>query len=221
MVQFLLCNGLDARATSIYNWVPLHFAAQWNYIDVVEVLLNTGVDPNDTTIQGYTSLHLATAFAPESQEPPSTAALVELLLKHNANASAGASTSLLNTNTWNCLETPHQSELHEHEMYVELASDSNGAFRTTPIFCAITFGEIHEATFLIAHSADLNAQDGFGVTPLHRACFVDESVVQWLLQQEVDIDISDDQGTTGRQTPFQAFGEEKAMEMLIECGTLR
>ncbi|GIJ89332.1 hypothetical protein Asppvi_008270 [Aspergillus pseudoviridinutans] len=222
MVRSLLCNGLDAGATSIYKWAPLHFAAQWNHIDVVGDLLNAGVDPNAATVQGFTPLHQAAAFcAPEGQEPQRSAALVELLLEHNANVSAVASTSVLNTKSWNYLETPHQSELHQHEIHVELASDSNDVFRTTPIFCAITFDKMHEATLLVAHGANLNAQDGFGATPLHRACFVDESVVQWLLQQGVDMDISDDQGTTGRQALFKAFGEEKAREILIACGKMK
>ncbi len=42
MVRLLLANGADPLALTDTGWTPLHSAAKWNNVDIVELLLNAG-----------------------------------------------------------------------------------------------------------------------------------------------------------------------------------
>ncbi|MEJ2703606.1 MAG: transglutaminase domain-containing protein, partial [Sedimentisphaerales bacterium] len=53
------CIITDQNKVDLYDWTPLHFAAQAGQTDIVEYLITNGADVNAKSIQGETPLQLA------------------------------------------------------------------------------------------------------------------------------------------------------------------
>lgn len=77
VVQFLIANGADVKATDNFKWTPLHFACKSGRLDIIELLLDHDADLNATTLGGATPLMRAV----ESGRPE----VVRLLIDRGAD----------------------------------------------------------------------------------------------------------------------------------------
>ena len=201
IVEVVLNHGADVHAKDNSGFTALHTAAEWGHADIVRLLLARGAEVNERNSIGNTPLHLAANAGFVS--------VVELLLARGADLDVRQRTGF----------TPlHHAAMHGHKAVVELliakGADLNAKNEAgvTPLHMVAIgrtataaregqeFGKrapplgtdqeyLAAAELLIAHGADINANQEDGFTPLHTAVHHGNSpMVELLLAEEADVD---------------------------------
>jgi len=57
--EVLINNGADVTAKDKYGQTPLHLAANWGHVDIVNLFLDQGTDINAKDENGYTPQELS------------------------------------------------------------------------------------------------------------------------------------------------------------------
>ncbi|MEO6183037.1 MAG: ankyrin repeat domain-containing protein, partial [Verrucomicrobiota bacterium] len=74
--QYQIRDAKNNRSDTVFNFSPLHIAAQSGQREIAEMLLDAKANPNPTDPGGETPLHYAASFG--------SAEIVEVLIKHGA-----------------------------------------------------------------------------------------------------------------------------------------
>ena len=145
-VQCLLDHGADANLQDNDHRTSLHLAVQGGHPEIVRVLLGHNVDIHSRNEDGLTPLH--TIFVYHSSEGDHIQ-VVRLLLEYGANP--------------NARDNYDRTPLHLASPYL-----TSSSFLASPFYLDRPF--VLEATrILLAHGADIDAEDDEGTTPLQGA----------------------------------------------------
>ena len=185
VLNILLYGGYHAEINSATGWTPLHEAAWGGHAAIIRLLKDADIEAQ--TRYGWTPLQMAAYNGHEA----AVQALVD----------AGANVNARNCYGWTAL---HAASISGHEPVVRVLLDNKADIESeteygwTPLFGALE----HEGTMtiLLERGANLNANNGYGGTILHRAARVGlEWAVKLLLSKGTDRDIKTVYGTTALQ----------------------
>ncbi|OXB84069.1 UNVERIFIED_CONTAM: hypothetical protein H355_012187, partial [Colinus virginianus] len=183
--QNVNCRDLEGRHST-----PLHFAAGYNRVSVVEYLLHHGADVHAKDKGGLVPLHNACSYGHYE--------VAELLVRHGASVNVAdlwkftplheaaakgkyeicklllkvCDLEFLNVFLNICLvfvETQIQAYLHCEFFMVSFNVFSSYSFSFSCLFSAAGYNNLEVAEYLLEHGADVNAQDKGGLIPLHNA----------------------------------------------------
>lgn len=172
---------------------PLQMAADLNYNDLVETLLNRG-SAIDSIVPGYfyhagkTALHIAADHGHDE--------VVQILLHHKANVNPNDGSR----------RTPLSSAVDNgHHKIVKVLLDHGANVnvmdrygnRRTPLSSAVDNDHNEIAKALLDHGADVNVMDRFGNTALHKAVLRKNlDLVQTLIRYGADVNTTNEDGKT-------------------------
>jgi ankyrin repeat protein/erythromycin esterase-like protein len=157
--------------------IPLHYAAEKGYKEIVELLIVKGADINAKNADGDTPLNVAVRFGHED--------VVKFLIAKGADVSFH--------------EAVRYGDLAAVKKQSEKVSDINekDASGQTSLHYAVGYGHKDVAELLIAKGTDVNAKNASGQTPLHYAARTGrKDVVELLIANEADINAKNDEGRT-------------------------
>jgi ankyrin repeat protein len=216
-------NGADPHFRGREMRTPLHSAACYGNLEVVQKLIEYGADISAEDLDGCTPLHLAS-----EGHSPKNGFIVRLLLDLGADVNARAKnglTPLHKASTFRALELARVLLGHGADVN---ARDADGR---TPLYSRLYWivtgsaiqpraGSVEVARLLLERGADVNARTNDGSTPLHAASSrVELAAVRLLLEHGADVEAEDDSG----RTPFQVAGErcvgdtgDEVIELLLE-----
>lgn len=180
---------------------PLHVAALFENIEMIQILLKQGININIADSHGITALHIA---ASEGNHE-----VTDLLLRSGANPNVKDEDS----------STPlfFSAQINSYKIAKLLVE--NGVFvderllkGTTPLMTSINRSNLLVASFLVASGANVDARDEFGRTSLFRATNADS--VNLLIDNEASLTPTDQWGNS----PLHIMAENgfsSAMEALL------
>ena len=194
--ELLRNNGADPDCHVEDRRAPLHSAAYYGDLEVVQKLIEYGADISAEDFKGYSPLY----FASEGVHLKDRTVL-RLLLEHGADVNArtkDGETALHNASIFGALEVVRL--LLEHGADVNARQE----YGITPLHCfntvSIRPGAVGVARLLLEQGADVNARAKDGSTPLHVASrFAELAVVRLLLEHGADVKAEDDRGRTALQ----------------------
>ncbi|MGB9458652.1 MAG: ankyrin repeat domain-containing protein [Bryobacteraceae bacterium] len=181
------------RATDDHLKTPLHWAAEHDHHDVVEMLLHAGADLEATTSWGATPLDWAATMG--------STKVADLLLARGAkgmNLVAAASLGKLDLvrefldsgAPLASLAQPAPAKPDDH--WVADSARMKGDVISHVFYCACRNGQTAVAALLLERGADVNAKGVFGGTGLHWAAINGhKDTVEFLVAHGADLTIRD------------------------------
>ena len=133
---------------------PLHIAAQFNNLEIMQFLLDQGADVN-SIVQGITPL----GFAASNNKKEA----VEFLLKKGAKVDLGSQSPL-----WLLAARYSNANIEVAQILINAGANVNFKIDIgrTPLHLAVEGSNIELVDLLIKHGADINARENDGTTPL-------------------------------------------------------
>jgi ankyrin repeat protein len=228
VVRVLLAHGANVNTQNNFGATPLIMAAMKGHSEVVDLLLNNGADIHAQMQGGLTALMTA-----EQSHFPKVA---EMLRKHMdtlARANEPKPTPIITTKPVFSGAVPWKKT----PIFVAVANDNVELLKTllkrdpglanartpgrsTPLIHAVAHknAKIEVTCVLLAHGADVNAQQNGGATPLYMAAsWGNLEVVKLLLAHGADINIP----TKSEYTPLHEAaqgGKVEIVELLLANG---
>jgi ankyrin repeat protein len=231
LVRLLLAHGADANIKSKSGWTPLHEAARFGYVEIVKLLLVHGSDVNARTLEGHTPLQFAQQRGHKS--------VAELLRSHEERKSTGERPIEQKSTI---IQVPDRRKvgfalketipifaavksedveqikalLKENPELVNTRSQG----RATALHFAVSrkHAKIEVTHVLLAHGADVNAQQDHGETPLYMAAsWGNLEVVELLLAHGADINMPNKTGYTSL-IENASSGKAEMVELLLANG---
>ena len=222
LVRMLLDHGADVYAENSQEQTPLLRVLESRYhcqelFDVAQLLVEHGADVNTRNKDHETLLHLAPYFLELKS--------VRILLDHGANVNAEDNRG--RTPLCRVLEAENYSDEDRFgvaQVLMERGADVNARYQEheTPLLLASRFPGLKLMRVLLDHGANINVEDKWGRTPLHRVlkaeCYPDEdrfSIAQLLLERGANVN------ARHHETPLHVashFLELKLVRMLLDHG---
>ena len=180
-LEALLATGADVHARSYIGFRPLHWWAIWNgAVPVLDALLAAGASIHARDGIGNTPLHEAA----ERGKLSSVRALIDAGADVNAHASVGGGPLMM---------AAYRGHLTVVELLLAAGADARqrgAAFAhseeeridVTPLHMAASGGAPEVAELLLQHGVDVNATDGYGLTPLDDAIWQEHEAMKALLR---------------------------------------
>ena len=201
MAELLHHNGADPHCRTNEMRTPLHSAAYYGDLEVVQKLIEYGADISAKDFEGCTPLCLALEGKLSEGRSFKNGFVIRLLLELGADVNArtkNGKTPLHKASIFGALEVA--CVLLEHGADVN-ARQQDGR---TPLHrfntLSIRPGAVGVARLLLERGADVNTQAKDGSTPLHAAShFAELVVVRLLLKHGADVKAEDDRGRTALQ----------------------
>ena len=194
--ELLRHNGADPHCRANEMRTPLHSAAYYGDLEVVQKLIEYGADISAEDLEGCTPLY----FASEGVYPKDRTVL-RLLLEHGADVNArtkDGETPLHIASMFGSLEVARV--LLEHGADVNARKEDGRTPLHSSNVTSIWPGAMGVARLLLERGADVNARAKDGSTPLHVASrFAELAVVRLLLEHGADVKAEDDRGGTALQ----------------------
>ncbi|XP_068244426.1 inversin-like [Palaemon carinicauda] len=238
IVGRLLDCGAHIGAVDLYGATPLHYAAQLNHADTVELLVRRPCVRDDPSKEGYTALLWAAARGSDSA--------ITAMVKHGASltkvdprgctplhiaAGAGHISTVgvllhLQAPVNVCANDGRTPLLHAaqagHAHIVKLLAKEGASLdhRDNEGQCALHHavlnGHLYLAQILIRAGTSVNVQDYSGRTPLHMAAFIGLSDIMFLLlENRADVNARDHEGQSPLHWAAQQ-GHLGAVNTLLE-----
>uniref|UniRef100_A0A8C8D3C5 Poly [ADP-ribose] polymerase n=1 Tax=Oncorhynchus tshawytscha TaxID=74940 RepID=A0A8C8D3C5_ONCTS len=179
VVEYLLHHGADVHAKDKGGLVPLHNACSYGHYEVAELLVRHGASVNVADLWKFTPLHEAAAKGKYE--------ICKLLLKHGADPTKKNRDGNTPLDMVKEGDTDIQDLLRGDAALLDAAKkgclarvqklcspenincrDTQGR-NSTPLHLAAGYNNLEVAEYLLAHGADVNAQDKGGLIPLHNA----------------------------------------------------
>ena len=219
--EFLRHNGAHANVRGKEEFTPLHSAAWYGDLKMVQTLIDYEADVHDQNSDGYSPMHLMSfGFGSESSSAvhDDTQSLVDvarLLLEHGVDVNVqdfGGKTPLHAVARIGRMEV--MRVLLEHGAIID-AEDKTGG---TPLHEAVEHGDVEVMRVLLGHGANIGAEDKTGRTPLHEAVRNRNiEVMRVLLEHGANIGAGDKTGRTSLHEAAE-HGVVEVMRVLLEHG---
>lgn len=193
---FVNCSGINIR--NHLGETALLLAAQWDYLEIVEVLVHHGADVNIP--DNYNATPLYRAMSNDNFD------VVKVLLKHGAHANfsevKGCKTALQFAALKSNLET------FKFFMEREPDIDIKGSDGATLLFLAVRGYDLDVVKYLVECSVDVHTIDDRGRSALHLAAKNNRvDIVEFLIQTGLDVTARDKDG----RIPFHSAAENGAL----------
>ncbi len=214
--QLLSLDSTLVNAKGAYDKMPLHWAAEKNYCELAELLVNAGANIDAEVTWGMTPLQWAANMGSRD--------VAEILLAHGArpqlNMWCAAGLGMLDVvqSFWDSPNTlkPGAGQTRSRDLgngkwgkapppesYQELVSEA--------FYIAARNGHVEVARFLLEKGADINCRGFFGAPGLHWAAINGHKpMVEFLIAHGADLQLRD---TQFNSTPLGWALEGKQMEI--------
>lgn len=211
--KVLINAGADVSVLDHKGKAPLHYAAEYASIEVVEALLNNGADVNEETLErrGWSDYGMTPLFYAASRKD---SAVAELLLSSGANVNHEDSRG----------ETPlHYASDAVAPLLLNAGADVHALsiYGRTPLFMAVERRQSQAAKLLIEAGAEVNLVDYFGGnTPLLTACVGGcGDCIRLLLDAGADVNVTDDcECTALYKACWDGECDLGCVKLLVEAG---
>ncbi len=196
-VEDLIKEGADINAQNSNGWTPLMFAVGSAHSDLVELLLDMGADPDVPTGQGMTPLMKA-AMGNDTT-------IAGLLL------GANAALDIKNRSGKTALDLAEEKGRKD---MIKLLLQYEKPGRDQELLDGARDGALQKVRDLLANSADVNAQDSKGWTPLmFAASSAHTELVKLLLEAGADVNVRNKAGKTVVEFP-ELKGHKEIRDLL-------
>jgi len=208
-LRFLLERNAVVNVQNASGSTPLHEAARSGNIEAMEILLNHGADINAQDASGNTVLHIA--FPPELH-----LSALNLLLSRGANP--------------NIRDYQGASPLH----VAIILNRSNGVISNlllagadvtirdvegkTPLHLAVEKSRVNLVPVLLAHGADIFAEDNNGVSPFQEALAGNNAIVFAMINRETVLQ-RDSSGNTMLHITVRSGGSTEVLNTILDYST--
>jgi ankyrin repeat protein len=199
-VRLLIDGGAKVSATAKDGRMPLHLAAEYDYPEVVAILLEKKADRDAKDAKGWTPLAVAARWSSENS--------------YKALREAGADEA-----TWTPL---HRAVIEgnraETDRLLAAKADVNAKdrFGRTPLVWAAACNAQKAAAKLIAAKADVRIADAEGRTPLLEAAWAcDAQIIEALLAAGASVKDTDADGWTPLHFAASGHYGEKCVAALL------
>jgi ankyrin repeat protein len=207
VVQLLLDQGADVKATDTRGETSLHVASRNGHYEVVQLLLNQGADHKAACMKGGTSLHVASGNGHRE--------VVQLLLEKGADVEAKD----------NLHRTPlYLASGNGHREVIQLLLDQGANVKAankggeTSLYVASENGNREVVQLLLDQGADVKVANISGWTLLHVASRNGRrEVVQLLLDQGADVKVANISGWTSLHLA-SSNGHREVVQLLLKKG---
>lgn len=196
----LVASGIDIDAIEEGWGTALYQAVFVNDVNAVGLLLECGADVNKGNEDGHSPLHAATES--ESKE---AVKIVEILISHGANVNAKVKSDIV-PDSWIDI-SEGRTPLHNAAMVNSLNEDLEVVSNKTVV------------ALLLAHGANVNAQDAYGSTALSDALFSQSlDVIELLIKHGADVNIknNEDGGSILHDAAYDGWLE--AVQLFVSHG---
>ena len=209
MATFLLQHGAKIEAKNNYNDTKLCDASWHGDLEMAKVLLRYEAAPNALCYHNETALHLVT----NEHDITNNTELVELLLKHGANANVTDQQSMTPLHL-----ASSYGNIGEVQVLIKYGANVNatGESLITPLHMAalghIGDGQANATEILLKNGGNIEAKDDNLRTPLHYAVenMYGLDVAKVLVQHGADLKAKSKDG----KTPLEVATEEKNVDVV-------
>ncbi|WP_264336644.1 ankyrin repeat domain-containing protein [Wolbachia endosymbiont (group B) of Chorthippus brunneus] len=203
----LIKNGADVNVENSNGDTPLHQAAFWGHLDIVQYLIKNKANVKVKNNNGDTPLHEAVVrgYLEISECLIENGADVNVTYKHG------------NTLLYKAAIRGH---LKIVKALLKKKADVNVIckYGDTPLHGATVRGYLDIVNALLENGADVNVENSNGDTPLHSAATGGHlKIVQALLKTEADVNVADNYGNTPLHKAIFR-GHLDIVEALLENG---
>ncbi|KAL5234784.1 hypothetical protein ACI65C_002194 [Semiaphis heraclei] len=234
VIELLSRKGAQINEPNKDLLSPLHIAADYGHLDVMETFIRLGARVNATDGHGQTSLHRCARN--------DCLQGCKILLSYNIDTNITSmqgfkAIDMATDNIRKILQEPPvvldlESELLEASKAGELEKvqrlltayphivncrDLDGR-HSTPLHFAAGYNRVTVCQYLLSHGADVHAKDKGGLVPLHNACSYGHfEVTDMLIQHGANVNVSD----LWKFTPLHeaaAKGKHEIVRLLLQHG---
>ena len=209
--ESLLAAGVNPDLPDRYGATPLYYAASFNQIEIVELLLAYHADPNARVSVNTRDPNQTTTTPLQSAAGLGNSRITRILIE------AGASVNTKGATGRTALHSAG-NQVGIMQLLIEKGADVNARDEegVAPLDNAVWLGSLDAVAILLAHGARLNeVEPKSGATPINEAAYRgNTTVVQYLLQFKPDLEIPDKRGDTPLENAIRMRKEDSALLLL-------
>ena len=217
--KFLYDNGAHPNVRGHQKTTPLHSAAFYGELEMVQLLCKYKADVHSRRSEGKTALHYALEGSDVSKRRPDFAVslsnIARVLLEHGADVNAPMDYD----------STPlHVAALYGRVDAIRVLLEHGAGINerenddTAPLHLAAQYGTVEAIRVLLEHGADVNVRSKDDTTPLHDAVrYASDEAVRMLLEHGADVYARKNDGTTPLHEAAK-YGTVEAIRVLLDHG---